>query len=199
MRPLDSPNWTPLTEVHRFVCEQTGDRRLAARDLTDAMANDRVRSMRRQVERFYDDEPERELLPPSFWATEYRLEGWFDELLGRRTQGSPRAAAATSQHTRAGAVEVWTASTDFARLCVLRLETGLQKIFWSACPAGGHKGVSARKARKIRASPDYAVARTARGNRAALLAKGPIYCTGKPYDTDHGIAGMAQKKVQKRT
>ena len=24
--PLDSPNWTPLTEVHRFVCEQTDDR-----------------------------------------------------------------------------------------------------------------------------------------------------------------------------
>ena len=48
--PLDSPNWTPLTEVHRFVCEQTGNRRLAAQDLTDAMANDRVRSMRRGVE-----------------------------------------------------------------------------------------------------------------------------------------------------
>ena len=49
--PLDSPNWTPLTEVHRFVCEQTDDRRFAAQDLTDAMANDRVRSMRRQVYR----------------------------------------------------------------------------------------------------------------------------------------------------
>ena len=69
--PLESPNWTPLTEVHRFVCEQTGDRRLAAQDLTDAMANGRVRSMRRQVDRLHDDEPERELLPSSFWATEY--------------------------------------------------------------------------------------------------------------------------------
>src|SRR6516164_8372469 len=36
----------------------------------------------------------------------------------------------------------------FARLCVLRLETGLQKNFWSGCRVGGHKGVSARKARK---------------------------------------------------
>ena len=47
--PLDSQKWTPLTEVHRFVCEQTGDRRLAAQDLIDAMTNGRVRSMRRQV------------------------------------------------------------------------------------------------------------------------------------------------------
>ena len=34
--PLDSPNWTPVTE-DRLVCERTGDRRLAAQDLTDAM------------------------------------------------------------------------------------------------------------------------------------------------------------------
>ena len=34
--PLESPNWTPVTE-DRFVCERTGDRRLAAQDLTDAM------------------------------------------------------------------------------------------------------------------------------------------------------------------
>jgi hypothetical protein len=78
---LDSRNWTPLTEVHRFVCEQTGDRRLAARDLTDAMANGRVRSMRRGMDPpRRADEPERELLPPSFWATEYRLNSWSDKL-----------------------------------------------------------------------------------------------------------------------
>ena len=91
--PLDSPNWTPLTEVHRFVCEQTGDRRLAAQDLTDAMANDRVRSMRRQVEpRFYDDEPERELLPASFWATEYRLDSSIRRVAGLERRGLPAAA-----------------------------------------------------------------------------------------------------------
>jgi hypothetical protein len=72
--PLDSPNWTPLTEVHRFVREQTDDCRLADRDLTNAMANGRVRSMRRRVDPpRRADEPERELLPPSFWA-DYKLE-----------------------------------------------------------------------------------------------------------------------------
>ena len=68
--PLDSRNWTPLTKVHRIVCEQTDDRRIAAQDLTDAMANGRVRSRRRRVER-PNGELQRELLPASFWATEY--------------------------------------------------------------------------------------------------------------------------------
>jgi hypothetical protein len=72
--PLDSPNWTPLTEVHRFVCEQTGDRRLANRDLTNAMADGRLRSMARWLEPpLRANEPERELLPPSFWAKEWQL------------------------------------------------------------------------------------------------------------------------------
>jgi hypothetical protein len=82
--PLDSPNWTPLTEVHRFLCEQTGNRSFAAQDLTDAMANDRVQSMRRQVyrplRRLHDDEPECELLLPSFWATKYLLDSSATEL-----------------------------------------------------------------------------------------------------------------------
>ena len=68
---LDSPNWTPLDELHPLVCAQTGDRRFADRDLTDAMATDRVRSMRRRVSP-RADEPERELLLPSFWA-DYQL------------------------------------------------------------------------------------------------------------------------------
>jgi hypothetical protein len=72
--PLDSPNWRPLTEVHRFVCEQTGDRRLANRDLTNAMADGRVRSMARWLEPpLRANEPERELLPPTFWAKEWQL------------------------------------------------------------------------------------------------------------------------------
>jgi len=69
--PLDSPNWTPLDDLHPLVCAQTGDRRFADRDLTDAMATDRVRSMRRRVSP-RADEPERELLLPSFWA-DYQL------------------------------------------------------------------------------------------------------------------------------
>ena len=70
--PLDSPDWTPLNVLHRLVCTQTGDRRLADRDLTDAMASGRVRSMRRRISP-RADEPERELLPPSFWA-DYELD-----------------------------------------------------------------------------------------------------------------------------
>ena len=68
---VDSPNWTPLDDLHLLVCAQTGDRRFADRDLTDAMATDRVRSMRRRVSP-RADEPERELLLPSFWA-DYQL------------------------------------------------------------------------------------------------------------------------------
>ena len=68
---VDSPNWTPLDDLHPLVCAQTGDRRFADRDLTDAMATDRVRSMRRRVSP-RADEPERELLLPSFWA-DYQL------------------------------------------------------------------------------------------------------------------------------
>ena len=73
--PLDSPNWTPLTEVHRFVCEQTGDRRFADRDLIDAIVNGRVRSMRRRISP-RADEPERELLLPSFWANHKLDSSW---------------------------------------------------------------------------------------------------------------------------
>jgi hypothetical protein len=69
--PLDSPDWTPFDVLHPLVCAQTGDRRFADRDLTDAMANGRVRSMRRRVSP-RADEPERELLPRSFWA-DYQL------------------------------------------------------------------------------------------------------------------------------
>jgi hypothetical protein len=50
--PLDSPNWLPLPEeAYRLLCSLLGERNLAAKDLTDAMADDddrrRVRSMRR--------------------------------------------------------------------------------------------------------------------------------------------------------
>ena len=72
---LDSPNWTPLGNLHPLVCEQTGDRRFADRDLTDAMANGRVRSMRQRVSPRADG-PERELLPRSFWA-DYQLNSDF--------------------------------------------------------------------------------------------------------------------------
>jgi hypothetical protein len=63
----DGPNWTPLNILHPLVCEQTGDRHLADLALTGAMANGRVQSMRRRVSP-RADEPEGELLQPSFWA-----------------------------------------------------------------------------------------------------------------------------------
>jgi hypothetical protein len=194
--PLDSPDWTPFDVLHPLVCAQTGDRHFADRDLTDAMANGRVRSMRRRISP-RADKPERELLLPSFWA-DYKLDSSWSDI----------SACAGEQWLlvveRDPPPPPWRLEPvppewNRGPLPLLRLETGLQKNFWSACRAGGHKGVSARKARKTRASPDYSAARTARGNRASLLAKGTVYCTGKPYDTDHGIAGMAQKKVQKRT
>jgi hypothetical protein len=71
---LVSPDWTPLIQVHRFVCEQTGDRRVADRDLTDAMANGSVRSMRRWISP-PADKPERERLLPSFWA-DHKLDSY---------------------------------------------------------------------------------------------------------------------------
>ena len=167
--PLDSPNWTPLTEVHRFVCGQTGDRRLADQDLTDAMANGRVRSMRRQVERLHDDEPDRELLPPSFWATVpiKLLPVRWSLVVERAT-----AAAAIAYSPQAGAAGLWTAaSTAFAHYVFYAWKPDWKKIL-VCVPRWRTQGMSARKARKTRASSDHPEARTARGNRASLLAKG---------------------------
>ena len=65
---LDSPDWMPLDVLHPLVCAQTGDRRFADRDLTDAMAKGLVRSMRRRI-----SPPEREQLLSSFWA-DHRLD-----------------------------------------------------------------------------------------------------------------------------
>src|SRR5262249_5022064 len=69
--PLDSLDWTPFDVLHPLVGAKPGDRRFADEDLTDAMANGRVRSMRRRASP-RADEPERELLPRSFWA-DYQL------------------------------------------------------------------------------------------------------------------------------
>jgi hypothetical protein len=75
--PLDSPDWTPFDVLHPLVCPQTGDRRFADRDLTDAMANGRVRSMRRRISP-RADKPERKLLLPSFWADYELNSSWSD-------------------------------------------------------------------------------------------------------------------------
>jgi hypothetical protein len=85
--PLDSPNWIPITEAHQLLCSRTGNRRLAATDLTDAMAKG-APSMRRcfghEIVRKADGSyvrrligPERELLPAEHWA-EYEVQSWSD-------------------------------------------------------------------------------------------------------------------------
>jgi len=72
--PLNSPNWLPLGDAHRLLCPLLGEKHLAAKDLRDAMADDRdrrVRSMRRCFARGIR-RPD-ELLPASYW-----VEHWLD-------------------------------------------------------------------------------------------------------------------------
>jgi hypothetical protein len=90
--PLDSPDWMPIAEAHRLLCSLTGSRALAAKDLTDAMADEdedrRVPAMRRcfthGIRRKADGShervligPERELLPHEYWI-EHEVQSWSD-------------------------------------------------------------------------------------------------------------------------
>jgi len=79
--PLDSPLWRSIGEVHRLLCRLTGDRHLAAKDLTDAQAHGHVCSMRRRLAR--TERSDRELLPRSFWA-DHEIDSWSDGLFVRR-------------------------------------------------------------------------------------------------------------------
>ena len=90
--PLDSLKWTPLTEVYRFVCEQTGDRRLAAQDLTDAMANDRVRSMRRNLRTYLLGRAGTRTAAGIILGDGVPIR-WLDRRVAVQTQGSPPAGA----------------------------------------------------------------------------------------------------------
>jgi hypothetical protein len=85
--PLDSPEWLPDADAHRVLCQRTGDRHLAAQDLTKVMADGDVPSMRRCFARGRSPDgelvplgPDRELLPRSFWS-DYELDSWSDALL----------------------------------------------------------------------------------------------------------------------
>jgi len=64
--PLDSANWMPFADVHWLLWQDIGDPPLAAQDLDDALRKD-VRSMQRW-RRLARKEPDRELLPRSFWT-----------------------------------------------------------------------------------------------------------------------------------
>ena len=84
--PLDSPEWLPVADAHRVLCQRTGDRHLAAQDLTKAMADDHVPSMRRcfargirQADRKLVPLGPDELLPASYWI-EHRLDPRSDGL-----------------------------------------------------------------------------------------------------------------------
>jgi hypothetical protein len=60
---LDDPRWRPVDEEHKLLSQRLGHQRLAHVDLNRALADGRVRTMRRQIK---GGEPERVL--PEFWA-----------------------------------------------------------------------------------------------------------------------------------
>ena len=101
--PLDSPNWMTIAEAHRLLCNLTGSRDLAAKDLTDAMADEdedrRLPAMRRcfaygirQKADGSNDRvflgPERELLPREYW-TEHELQSWSNATFVTQRSNNP--------------------------------------------------------------------------------------------------------------
>jgi hypothetical protein len=82
--PLDSPNWIPIVNAHQSLCGLTGNRQLAAMDLTNALADRDVPSMRRCFSPAWWRsppvgavllEPDGELLPAAYW-TEHHVQSW---------------------------------------------------------------------------------------------------------------------------
>jgi hypothetical protein len=81
--PFDSPNWRPLVEAHAKLTKRVGNRQLAARDLTKAMASEQLPSMRRQITMrpsgLGPPAPECVLLSDVFWR-DHMLDSWSDRL-----------------------------------------------------------------------------------------------------------------------
>jgi hypothetical protein len=84
--PLDSPNWIPILNALQSLCDLTGNRQLATKDLTNALADRDVPSMRRYFSGWRQSppvgavllEPDGELLPAAYW-TEHEVQGgWSD-------------------------------------------------------------------------------------------------------------------------
>jgi hypothetical protein len=65
--PLDSPNWMPAAEAHRMLIGLLGDPDLAAKDLTAAVADKRLRCMQRAIASHIAQDQDREIVPLSFW------------------------------------------------------------------------------------------------------------------------------------
>jgi hypothetical protein len=88
--PLDSPNWLILESAHRQLWEQPnwGDGGLAIRDLEDALANEKVRSMMRS-----HSTGERKIAGRTFWSKHVFLNSWNDGLkvVPRAQQNDPHA------------------------------------------------------------------------------------------------------------
>jgi len=82
-RRSDSPNWIPIVNALQSLCDLTGNRQLAAKDLTNALADRDVPSMRRYVSGWRQSppvgavllEPDGELLPAAYW-TEHQVQSW---------------------------------------------------------------------------------------------------------------------------
>jgi hypothetical protein len=66
----DDARWLPLTIAHKRRAEQTGDARLAAIDLTEALAG--------RVHCRYRSATDRKLVAPVAWREQIMLEAWSD-------------------------------------------------------------------------------------------------------------------------
>ena len=68
---LDSPNWMPVAEAHRLLTGLLGNGKLAAKDLTAAVAakrsDKRLPCMQRAIESEIAPDQDREIVPLSFW------------------------------------------------------------------------------------------------------------------------------------
>ena len=80
--PLHSPNWIPIVNALQSLCDLTRNRQLAAKDLTNALADRDVPSMRRCFSGSRSPpvgavllEPDGELLPAAYW-TEHQVQSW---------------------------------------------------------------------------------------------------------------------------
>jgi hypothetical protein len=85
--PLDSPNWTPIVNAHQSLFGLTGNRQLAAKDLSNALADRDVPSMRRCFLPEWRSppvgavllEPDGELLPAAYWTEHEVVQSWLSD------------------------------------------------------------------------------------------------------------------------
>src|SRR6516225_6728086 len=85
-----SPNWIPIVNALQSLCDLTRNRQLAAKDLTNALANRDVPSMRRCFSGSRSPpvgavllEPDGELLPAAYW-TEHEVQSWSWDVVASR-------------------------------------------------------------------------------------------------------------------